>query len=155
MSEWTIQHSAFKIFWMHGRMLPLFNWPLMVGIAQLVLRDSIKQFQQSEFSDSLTLSLPSLKSTFSQPFKEKCISEVVRISSVIIFHLSKLWKSKFFIRAIVFSSVVRLQGKFEIGHSWEWKDKGPTSNTVLCVRATCGNHFRYTHSLRSWRSQPM
>ena len=28
---------------------------------------------------TLTLSLPSSKSAFSQPFKEKCISEVVRI----------------------------------------------------------------------------
>ena len=45
----------------------------------------------------LTLSLPSSKSTFSQPFKDKCISDVVRIGNV-IFHLSKqLWKAKFFI----------------------------------------------------------
>ena len=43
-----------------------------------------------------TFSLPSLKSTFSQPFKDKCISDVVRIGSVIIFHLSKVWKAKFF-----------------------------------------------------------
>ena len=33
---------------------------------------------------------PSSKSIFSQPFKEKCISEVVRIGGEIIFHLSKL-----------------------------------------------------------------
>ena len=32
----------------------------------------------------LTLSLPSSKSTFSQPFKEKCISEEVRIGTIII-----------------------------------------------------------------------
>ena len=31
-------------------------------------------------------------STFSQPFKEKRISEVVRIGSIIIFHLSKLYE---------------------------------------------------------------
>ena len=37
----------------------------------------------------LTLQLPSSRSTFSQPFREKCISEVVRIGSIIIFHLSK------------------------------------------------------------------
>ena len=36
------------------------------------------------------LSLLSSKSTFSQSFKEKCISEVARICSIIIFHLSKL-----------------------------------------------------------------
>ena len=34
--------------------------------------------------------LPSSNSTFSQPFIEKCIIEVVRIDSIIIFHLSKL-----------------------------------------------------------------
>ena len=38
----------------------------------------------------LTVSLPRSKSTFSQPFKEKCINEVVRIGSIIIFHPSKL-----------------------------------------------------------------
>ena len=37
-----------------------------------------------------TFSLPSSKSTFSQPFREKCINEVVRIGSVVIFHLNKL-----------------------------------------------------------------
>ena len=36
------------------------------------------------------------KSTFSQPFKEKCTHEVVRIGiSMIIFHLSKAWKAEF------------------------------------------------------------
>ena len=34
---------------------------------------------------SLTLSIPSSKSTFSQPFQEKCISEVVRTGTRIIF----------------------------------------------------------------------
>ena len=33
-------------------------------------------------------------STFSQPFKKKCISDVLRIGSIIIFHLSKLWKAE-------------------------------------------------------------
>ena len=37
----------------------------------------------------------------------------VRISSIIIFHLSKLWKPKFFILYDVIF-LVRLQGKFEI-----------------------------------------
>ena len=68
----------------------------------------------------LTLSLQRSKRTFSQPFKEKCKSEVVRIGSIIIFHLSKLWKAKFFILCDVIF-LVRLQGKFEIDHSWEWK----------------------------------
>ena len=49
----------------------------------------------------LTLSLP------------KCISEVARIGSIIIFHLSELWKVKLF---ILWDSIflVRLQGKFEV-----------------------------------------
>ena len=34
------------------------------------------------------LSLPRSNSTFPQPFKEKCIGKVVRIGSIIIFHLS-------------------------------------------------------------------
>ena len=48
--------------------------------------------------------------------KKKCISEVVRIGSIIIFHLSKLWKTKFStLRDAIF--LLRLQGKFEIDHS--------------------------------------
>ena len=50
----------------------------------------------------------------------KCISEVGRIGSIIIFHLSKLWKAKFFILCDVIF-LVRPQGRFEIGHSQEWK----------------------------------
>ena len=51
------------------------------------------------------------KSTFSQPFKEKCIRDVVRIGCVTIFYLSKLWKAKFSILCDVIF-LVRLQGKF-------------------------------------------
>ena len=51
--------------------------------------------------------------------KEKCISEVVRIGSI-IFHLSMLRKAKFSIQCDVLF-LVRLQGKFEFDHSWEWK----------------------------------
>ena len=70
---------------------------------------------------SPSLSLPSSKSTFSQPFKDKCINDLGRIGSIIIFHLSKLWKAKFSILCDVIF-LVRLQGKFESDHSWEWKD---------------------------------
>ena len=52
--------------------------------------------------------------------KEKCMSAVVRIGSIINFHLSKLWKAKFFTLCDVIF-LVRLQDKFEIDHSWEWK----------------------------------
>ena len=65
-------------------------------------------------------SLPSSKSIFFQPFKQSCISEVVRIGSIIIFYLSKLWKAKFF---ILYDAILQvwLQKKFEIDHSLEWK----------------------------------
>ena len=75
----------------------------------------------------ITLSLPSSKSTFSQPVKDKCISEVVRIGSIIVFHLSKLWKAKFFMLCDVIF-LMRLQGKFEIAalhcttYKWEITD---------------------------------
>ena len=63
--------------------------------------------------------------------KRKCISEVVRIASIIIFHLSELRKAKFFILCDVIF-LVRLQKKFEIDHSWEWRvNTGPTG---LCSR---------------------
>ena len=56
----------------------------------------------------------------SNPFKEKCISGVVRIGSIIIFHLSQLLKAKFSILCdVVF--LVSLQEKFQLHHSWEWK----------------------------------
>ena len=61
----------------------------------------------------LTLPLPSSKSTFSQPFKEKCTSDVVRIGSIITFHQSKLWKAKFFILCgVIF--LVRLRGNLKL-----------------------------------------
>ena len=53
-------------------------------------------------------------------FQETCISEVGKIGSIIIFHMSKLWKAKFSILCDVIF-LVRLQGKFEVDHSWEWK----------------------------------
>ena len=49
-----------------------------------------------DYDRNVTFALPSSKSTFSQPFREKCISEVVRIGSIIMFPLSKLWIFKFF-----------------------------------------------------------
>ena len=62
---------------------------------------------------TLPLSLLSSESTFSQHLKDKCISEVVRIGSIIIFHLSKLWRAKFFILCDVIF-LVKLQGE------WGW-----------------------------------
>ena len=59
------------------------------------------------------------------------MSEVVRIiGSIIIFHLSKLWKAKFFIlwNAIF---LVKLWEKFEFDHSWEWKGKKTENHSVM------------------------
>ena len=67
---------------------------------------------------SLTLFLPSSKTTFSQPFKEQCIREVVRVGSIIIFYLSKAMRSQ--VLHTVWSNIsVRLQEKLEIDHSWQ------------------------------------
>ena len=63
---------------------------------------------------------PKFKKYIAKPFNEKCtVCEVVRIGSIIIFHLSKLLESKFFILCNVIL-MVRMQGKFEIDHFWEW-----------------------------------
>ena len=64
----------------------------------------------------LILSFPNSKSTFSHPFKTKCISEAVTIGSTIIFHPSTLWKGMFVILCHVIFQV-RLQAKFENSHS--------------------------------------
>ena len=42
-------------------------------------------FEWSQLSIPFNLFTPKLKSTFSQPSKEKCINKVVRIGSIIIF----------------------------------------------------------------------
>ena len=70
---------------------------------------------------------PHSKITFSQAFKEKCVSEVVRIGSMVIFYLGKLWKAKFFMLCNVIF-LVRLRGKFEIDHPWASEKVPP-----LCV----------------------
>ena len=76
---------------------------------------------QDEVHQPLTLLLPSWKKKNSPNLlKEKCIGEVVRISSIIIFHLSKLWGANFFTLFDVLF-LARLQEKFGINHSWEWK----------------------------------
>ena len=64
--------------------------------------------------------------------KRKCISEVLRIDSIIIFHLSKLWKVKFF--PTVWCNIFwwGCRRKFDIDHSWEWAMKGQVLHTVWC-----------------------
>ena len=62
----------------------------------------------------LTLSLPSSKSTFSQPSKEKCISEVVRIGSIIIFQSESAMKSK-----VLHTVWCNIPGE-AAGEIWNW-----------------------------------
>ena len=61
-----------------------------------------------------SLSLPSSKSTFSQPFNRKCISEVERIGSIIIFHLNKLWKAKFSTLCVMLYFLRGCRGNLEL-----------------------------------------
>ena len=78
----------------------------------------------------------------------------MRIGSIIIFHLSKLWKAKFFILCDVIF-LVRLQETFDIdqSHSWEpWK--GNTADTkeldsVRKARWVLGNR-QARHSVPWW-----
>ena len=64
---------------------------------------------------------------FSQPFKEECMSDVVRIISIIIFSSHEAIKNQVLHTCdIIF--LLRLQGKFDIDHSWEWK------GAVFCIQ---------------------
>ena len=81
----------------------------------------IRQTSANQKRLCLSLSLPSSQKVHSPNLlKRKCISEEVRFGSAIIFHLSELWKAKFSILCDVLL-LVRLQEKFELDHSWEWK----------------------------------
>ena len=70
----------------------------------------------ARISNGWTLSLLSSKLVHSPNVSNReCICDLLRIGSIIIFHLSKLWKAKFFILCNVIF-LVRLQGKFDIDH---------------------------------------
>ena len=58
--------------------------------------------------------------TLSPPIlKEKCIGDVMRIGSIIIFHVSKLWIDKFFILCVViFMSYLPLQCVLVLPGPW-------------------------------------
>ena len=68
----------------------------------------------------LTLPLTRSRDTFSQPFEEKlCISEVVRIGSIQSSSICVSYEKPRSSYCVV--CLVRMQGKFEIDHSWAWK----------------------------------
>ena len=72
---------------------------------------------------TLTLSLPSSKVHSPNLFKKKCVSEVVRIGSTIMFHRSKLWLKSHVLHTVWCYMAAWLQGKFDIDHCWETSTK--------------------------------
>ena len=66
----------------------------------------------------------------------------MRIRIKIIFHLSKLWKAKFSLLCDVIF-LVRLEGKFDIDHSWEWKG-------YVCCAVITNTHTPTPASLIGW-----
>ena len=82
-----------------------------------------------------------------RPFQEKRISEVVRISSIIIFHLSKLWKAKVFIFVVQYFWW-GCRGKLKlITVGSEWKGQA-ISGRAHC--ATKRNHESYNPHAQLW-----
>ena len=81
--------------------------PLHVTVLTIVLRQTA----------TLAFHTPKFEKCILPTFLKRFMSEVVRIGSIIIFHLSQVWKAKFFILCDVIF-LVRLQEKFEIYHSW-------------------------------------
>ena len=72
-------------------------------------------------------------------FEERCVSEVVRIDSIIICHLSRRWKE--ILCDVIF--LVRLQGKFETDRSWEWKGKCPTVSEMKIAGVSSLDEISY------------
>ena len=100
-------------------------------------------------STSLNFSLQS-SSIFSQPFEYKCLSDihVVRVGSLIIFHLCKLWKAEFSILCDV-KFLVRLHRKCEIDQSWQWKPMGNAVESRVAHRNDMAfDYVRWTHTER-------
>ena len=76
----------------------------------------LKSRKAWENSHTLPFHFQSVKKVHCPNHKEKYISTVVRIRSIIIFHLNKLWKSEFSILCDA-NFLVWLQGKFDIDPS--------------------------------------
>ena len=80
----------------------------------------------SSFNSSLTLWLPSSKSTFSQPFKEKCVSVVVRTGSIII------WNAKFL---ILYEAIFLVRRRWNLKLITFWGERVQTSRKKMrCSR---------------------
>ena len=95
----------------------------------------------------LTLSLPSSTRVLSQPFKKKCITDIMSICSIIIFPPSKLCKAKFFILCDVIF-LVRLQGKnlnlITLGKGrFNWVQLAHLVRQVITSRDECLSQFAF------------
>ena len=88
------------LLWMAMTMIPIYSIVFVVANVMLLL---------------LHISLQKFKTYILPIFKEKMYKWGSGVGSMIIFHLSKLWKAKFFILCDVIF-LLRLQGK--IIYSW-------------------------------------
>ena len=91
------------------------EWPIHVRILQNPQRKERTNLFSSEQS---SIRAPGFSTEENQNAWTGKVSSIDPF--IIIFHLSKLWKAKFSIQCDVIF-LVRLQGKFDIDHSWEWK----------------------------------
>ena len=90
------------------------------------------------------VSWPSL--TLSQAFEGKCVSEVVRIGSIIVFHLSKLWRTKFFILCDgIFLARLNLK-LFKLCEDELWKLR---LNLSLCA-VTADSKSKWPHDRKAY-----
>ena len=106
----------------HQMELSQFNFNLVLNSHHVIYQAALQKLKRIRLSTQKHSPFHSQVQKIHSPNlpKEKCISEVVRTGTRIIFHLSKLWKAKLSILCDVIF-LVRLQGKLEIDHSWEWK----------------------------------
>ena len=102
--------------------------PIHMVQAYLGHQQTLWQLASGSSAILLTLSLPYSKSTFSQHFKDKCISDVIRIGSIIFSRLSELWKP---------SSSYRVMLYF-----W-WVCRG--NFTFRSIFFSCSQHERCNH----------
>ena len=107
-------------------------------------------------SSRLNLKFTDVDYTFSQPLKEKCISEVVRIGSISIFRLVLAMKSHV-LHTVLCNMSDEAAGEIKVDHSWEWKgwmmkacitdpETGLYTSSKLCVVFVPRPHWFHSKS---------
>ena len=109
------------------------------------------KFKGSFYGPSSSSFIPSSKSTFSQPFKERSISNIVRICKYNHVSPDQAMKNQFLNTVyLIILFLVRLWGKFEIDHSWEWKSLRQvsilTDMLVQCIRHKVNRAYTWDQS---------